>query len=441
MISPSIRAIFYKILSSFTSLIFVWVIAFFLPVKSAGIVLYFYTMVMVVVQFSRAGTEYGVIKKSALMEGRGNAELFLYVLLIVFCLAVSVSFFYALVAYFQGLYVYGDESFWCLLFLLLGAVIFSINQILATFHQLSGSIFLQYFYLNIGCTVCTVFFWVSFSYFWGGFNSIVFCFVFFVVNFFMFLCAFFYFDLNKSLSVYFVGFSSFKSKVSEIVRFVYPFSIVAFLTIIIQWGGAFLSGSFLSEEDLGVLSIVIRISTFSIFGFLAIETYMSPRLSRLKDYSEAGILNVTGAFSLISVLFCLSFVVFFAFFGEFFLAMLGDSYLKAYDYIMVISFFWLLRVLLGPVDVILLMAGKVGVIKKNLIIAGLVSVLFGVLLISQYQLWGAVFALAASRLLLSFLNSYYVLNIYGLLFVRPKTMAFCFSKACDYCFKRLLKNV
>ena len=440
MISPSIRAVFYKVISSLASLLFVWAVAFYLSVQSAGVVLYFYTMIMVVVQFSRAGTEYGVIKKSALTETEDNASMFLYVLLIVSCLAVVISLLYAAIAYFQGLYSLGDSSFWCLVFLLLGAVFFSLNQILATCYQLSRYIFMQYFYLNIGCVSLSIIVWVVYSEFSGGFEAVELCCIFFMSNFVMCVFAFFHCKLHKSFSALSVGFDGFKVKVVELVKFIFPYSVVAFLTITIQWGAALLSGSWLNEEELGVLSIVIRVATFSIFGFLAINTYMSPRLSKLSCFNHKEILAVAGPFSLVSPFFCASFIVFFLLFGKFFLGLLGESYIQAYEYVLVVTLFWLGRVLLGPVDVILLMTGHVDVNKRNLIISGVVSMLLGVILISQYGLWGAIFALSFSRFILSVLNSFNVFKIYGLSFLAPSSLMYSVKELQGIYIKRLTRN-
>ena len=176
-----------------------------------------------------------------------------------------------------------------------------------------------------------------------------------------------------------------------------------------QWGGHFLSSIWLDEKDLGLLSVAIRIGILVSFVFLAFSSLLAPKIVSLiengdsKKIYELSLLNISIS-SLSGLFVCMTFVIF----GDFFLGLFGNEYKDAYMILVLLSISNLIRVLYGPVDTIIMMAGKVKVMRYNLYISALVSLISSFLLIPKYGPIGAALALLLSNSILCFLNAKYV---------------------------------
>ncbi|WP_419810567.1 hypothetical protein [Bacterioplanoides sp.] len=415
----SIYAVFFKMISSLIGILLIWVVAQFLEEKEAGIVIYFYTVVMIVVQLSRSGTEHAILKK--LPESTALSQSFILMaslLIVLFVSLISSSLYYGF-AFVQGL-VY-DYSTYSLLFLLMfSAVFFALNQVIATVFQARLKVFWQYFYINSGVVAITLGFWVLIRELYACYGVIGFALSFLLSNVFLFSAGFIWLVRSECLSID-VPLSK-KEFYGEVI-YIWPFATTAALTIAIQWGGLLLAGFWLDESELGALSIVLRISTFSIFGFLAINSYISPMISRCSENEDFNIVKLTASYSLVSLLFSFAFLGVFFLFGREMLNIIGEAYVFAYPYVVAVVVFWCFRVALGPVDVVLLMTGNVHVNKRNLTISGVLSLVSAVSLIPVFGFWGAVFSLIFSRLLLSILNAIKVYQLFGVLYLSPRAVA------------------
>jgi O-antigen/teichoic acid export membrane protein len=107
-------------------------------------------------------------------------------------------------------------------------------------------------------------------------------------------------------------------------------------------------------------------------------------------------------------------------FGKQILGLFGSDYIAGYDSLLVLSIAWLIRVYIGPSDIILLMTGQVKASRRNLYIAAITSVVSACIFIPFLGVVGAILSMSVSGVLLSLLNHYVVVKLYGISYMGRK---------------------
>lgn len=406
---PGTAAVLSKIISALFSFAFIWSVTQVLKPSDAGIFLYTYTIMMVLVQLSRAGSDNSMVKilssaTSKLFSLRVVCSTVLYVS---FVASILVSLY--LIMVWMGLFpVYSSQESINTLFLFLVIVfLFSYCQILASYFQSRIKVYSQYWALGVGVSLAGVF--VSLLFFLN--EKDVGHYVYSLYFLFSVLMV-----LVVSIVVFFKSLSSldcvndnaekvYKFGFSEIIGTTLPFASLAFINIIVQWGGQLLSGVWLSEDLLAVLSVAVRISMLVGFLFLAFSSLTAPIVASIfKNNRFNEIYALTGSYYVLTVLYSTIVFVFFLVAGDWVLNLFGSSYVSGYLSLIIMSSGWWIRSLFGPVGTILLMTDNVKVSRVNLYISGSVTLTIGVVFIDLYGIEGAALSTAVGGVTLSVLN-------------------------------------
>jgi len=424
----SVAAVLCKVLSAILTLIFTWSVAVVLSIEEAGIFLYTYTVMMVLVQLSRAGTEHSIIKwlsgdNAAVSYFRIIRKITFYV----FVMSVLFSVFYYTLVKLNVFDAYSTTMAVNTLVCFIGVVIcFSVLQVLGSYFQSQGQVYRQYWCMSIaislvGCAVSLISYLST-----TPINVYDFSLLFLDGSIICLLLAivFCYFSLRNTKSTN----TEIKSRYDEtlwgLIKFTFPFSILAFITIIIQWGSSIISGVWLIEGDLALLAISIRLGVLVNFIFLAFNSLLAPKFSSLYEQGDTSLFQEkSDVLVAISSAFSIGLFLFYAFFGSYILSLFGELYTKAYIPMLVISFCWMLRVIIGPVDVVLLMTNNVKVSRRNLLIASVLSVVLSFSLIPLIGVMGAAVAAGISGLSLSLLNNASASSLFNVNYCNVKSLA------------------
>lgn len=419
--SKIFAAVTCKVASAILTFLFTWSIAQLLTTADAGVFLYTYTVMMVLVQLSRAGTEHSMIKALSINESSQYGlnivkKIGLYVVLVSLCFSTLLL----VIIEFEFIEIYLErENYMVLLCFLAVAICFAISQVIGTFFQSNSKVYKQYWAMAIGVSLSGCL--VSLIVYYFQFNVTSYSFsLYFLVAVFISLClcvsilAFDSFMSRSNRSASYTGKDASLS-LKGLVKFTLPYSQLAFITIIVQWGAALLSGGWLSEDELAVLSVCLRVGLLTNFFFLAFNALLAPRFAKLhnenrvNEIEDSSLLEVFLATVFSLFVFCI-----FVLFGKDILGAFGESYIDGYMLLLAISFAWLVRVFIGPVDIILLMTNKVKISRKNLIISSIFTLSLSLLLIPNFGLVGAAISAALSGASLSILNFISVRRLYGI---------------------------
>lgn len=417
----AVAAVICKVGSAALSFIFIWSLAQILAPDDAGVFLYSYTLMMVLVQFSRAGTEHSMIKwLSGDIDQKTTLAIVGRTLIYVVVISIILVSSLLLVAKFGVLKVYGDETSYNVLMYFSGITIaFAIAQVFGSYFQSRAQIYLQYWCLGIGialvgCLVSLVGVITETKISAQNYSHYFFLAVMaFVVST---LLAFFYvLRRNARLSLETVKNFEHDRTLRGLIKFTAPFSILAFIHITVQWSAQLISGVWLSDTDLAILSIAVRLATLVSFIFLAFNALLAPRISRLYDSGNTELIVKDSALlTSVGTIYAIALTLIYILFGKIILGAFGEVYVQGYLALLFLSVAWLIRVVMGPVGTILLMTGHVHVSKVNLYWSAFISIILAVVLIPVLEMLGAVLATALGGILLSTLNYWSLKRVSGI---------------------------
>lgn len=415
-------AISSKFLSAGLSFIFVWSVAFVLDAKTAGIFLYSYMLMTVLVQLARAGTENSMLRVIQRDMGRSEtiSKISIFVVYVAgITLALGLIVFQLLALDLFPVYQELSARYTLGLFWFL-AVIFGISQVFGSYFQINFNVYSQYWALAIfvsvaGCIVSGI------SYVSGEYKGIIsYTYTFVLVSFLCFLITLILLRrsiLRKTRNDH-IRESIWSKKSFSVVKFTFPFALLTFIHMTTQWGAQVISGAWLAEEELAQLSIATRLAMLASFVFLALNALLAPMFSSLysenrqDQFEEIAIRSVS-----LSNFFAITLVAVFVMFGRNILGLFGHEYIAAYETLIILSLGWLVCVLVGPTSEILLMTDRTKEVKHSLVIASCVTVALSILLIPKFHIEGAAIANASGLIALSVQNQYKVKKAFGINFL------------------------
>lgn len=422
-------AILCQVGSAILTFTFIWSVAKILPANEAGVFLYTYTVMMVLVQLSRAGTENSMIRWLSVESDVKSLfavtlKTFLY---IAFTSALLTALFLA-IAKSGVLEVYKSKSAYNTLICMSGVtIIFATCQVLGSYFQSKSEIYSQYWCLAIGVSVTGCLTSVTSSLLQPDLDSYGLSLYFLYGNIvFLIICtSLFLLSLKRTKN------SDQEKKQKEsydksffgLIIYTAPFAFLSFLNISIQWGGQLISGAWLSESELAVLSVAIRLSTLISFVYVAFNSILAPRISRQYDSEETSSIH-DSSIPLVaaSSLYALILVAIFVIFGRPLLGLFGDIYVAGYIPLLILSFSWLVRVILGPAGTILLMTGNVRISKRNLCYSAVISIILAGTLTPLLGINGASLSTALGGMFLYTLNYISVKRIFGIDYLSPSSI-------------------
>jgi O-antigen/teichoic acid export membrane protein len=185
----------------------------------------------------------------------------------------------------------------------------------------------------------------------------------------------------------------------EFWRFTAPRGLASMFAVAILWLDTLLLGSLRSAEEAGRYAAATRYLVLGQFIGVAIAQVVAPKLSELLAAGdrERGRLLYATATSWLMVMawpLYLSMIVF----GPALLSVFGSGYRGAGVVLAILGAAMLVATAVGPVDVVLLMAGKSSWNLFNTVVAVILNVVLNLLLIPPFGIKGAAAAWAASIL-------------------------------------------
>jgi O-antigen/teichoic acid export membrane protein len=190
-----------------------------------------------------------------------------------------------------------------------------------------------------------------------------------------------------------------RSVFGEFWRFTAPRGMAGLFSVAILWLDTLLIGSLRSTAQAGIYAASTRLLTFGQFIGVAISQVVAPVLSGLlaaEDRGGARRIYATSTSWLMALAWPLYLTM--IVYGEALLSVFGERYRTADAALAILGGAMLVATLTGPVDMVLLMAGKSSWNLVNTIVAVVVNVVLNLVLIPPYGVTGAAAAWGASIL-------------------------------------------
>jgi O-antigen/teichoic acid export membrane protein len=185
----------------------------------------------------------------------------------------------------------------------------------------------------------------------------------------------------------------------EFWRFTAPRGLAALFAVATLWLGTLLIGTLRSTAEAGVYAAAARYLTLGQFIGVAISQVVAPMLSQLlasEDRARAKTIYATATAWLMGLAWPLYLTM--VILGPALLSVFGGEYRAASPVLTILGSAMLVATLVGPVDMVLLMAGKSSWNLFNTLVAVVVNVVMSLLLIPPLGAKGAAVAWASSIL-------------------------------------------
>ena len=185
----------------------------------------------------------------------------------------------------------------------------------------------------------------------------------------------------------------------EFWRFTAPRGLAGMFQIAMVWIATLLIGALRSTGEAGIYTAATRYLLVGTFATVALSQVFGPKISELTalqdhDAAQAVYQGTTAWYVVLTWPLYLTLAIF----APFLVSIFGREFLPGADPLLILALTMLVATACGPVDVVLLMAGKSSWNLGNTVIALVINVGLSLLLIPRLGITGAAIAWAASIL-------------------------------------------
>jgi O-antigen/teichoic acid export membrane protein len=186
---------------------------------------------------------------------------------------------------------------------------------------------------------------------------------------------------------------------AEFWRFTAPRGLAGMFQVAVVWINTLLIGALRSTREAGIYSATTRYLLVGTFATVAISQVFGPKMSELialdERASARSVYQVTTTWYM-ALTWPLYWTL--AIFAPVLVSLFGREFLPGADALMILGLAMLIATACGPVDVVLLMAGKSSWNLANTVFALAVNIVLNLVLIPSLGITGAAIAWAASIL-------------------------------------------
>ncbi|KDE39240.1 Polysaccharide biosynthesis protein [Nitrincola lacisaponensis] len=414
-------ALICKAISAAGSFVFLWVVAKALEINEAGVFLYTYNLMLIIVQISRAGTEHSMVKELCNVNSKKSERVLVYQTVLYVLLMCSFALFLAyllMTSNFIKVYAKGDSINTFYVFVLV-SVLFTMTQVFASFFQAKQKIIYQYWSLNIGIVLLGSLagFYLMFS---GAETSYEMSYAILVSVMVVLAISLYGFFKSVSLDDNDFLLKSVLKSFSDFVKVTAPYAPVTFLSILTVWGSQLISARWLNAYELAVLAVIMRFAYLVHFAHLSLTVLNTPVIATLHSSGKISyLLDRTIKHNLVIKIFSFLMFMVFLIFGSNLLNMFGSNYVVGHKAMVIMAGAWMIVSFLGPVSSILLMTDNVKYIRHYIIYSITISFVLAFWLIPEYRIDGVVYATTAGIVLQAAMCAVKVFRLYGVCYISP----------------------
>lgn len=177
---------------------------------------------------------------------------------------------------------------------------------------------------------------------------------------------------------------------SELISCAVPLGVVNMISIALTWSPQFLSGIWVSPEDIAKLAVSLRMANMISLLLLSVNMIVGPKFASLYRQGKLDDLFKTYSSSLrILIVLSLPIGIIVFLFPDFLLSFFGPQYKGASSLLIILSVGQLFHVLSGAVGLLLTMTGHEKDMKNIVLISGIFTLTLAIILIPAIGVTGA----------------------------------------------------
>ncbi len=182
-------------------------------------------------------------------------------------------------------------------------------------------------------------------------------------------------------------------KTGEMVRNAIPMLLANSMLLVSGWINTIMLGIWSSDSDVGIYSVVLKISTFSAFMLMSINSVAAPRFAQFHARGDLdGLRKYTMHTAKIGFFSSIPIFAGILIFREWLLGLFGPEFVEGSMALAIVMMGQLFNVFAGSVGQFLYMTGKQRVFRNILLASTLLNILVCAILIPSYGLIGSAVA-------------------------------------------------
>jgi len=189
----------------------------------------------------------------------------------------------------------------------------------------------------------------------------------------------------------------------------YPMLVASSIVMIMGLSDIFILGFYVSDKDVGIYSVAVKLATLVSFTYNAISTIASPKIAEYYHRNDIVQLNETVTFSSRIMLLCgLPIFIILFIYSEFVLSFFGLEFLIGKYALRILLLAQLTNVLTGPVGPVFQMTNKQNILQFFIGASLIFNIAISLLLIKPFGLEGVAAGSAAGMILWNLSGSLYI---------------------------------
>jgi len=180
----------------------------------------------------------------------------------------------------------------------------------------------------------------------------------------------------------------------------YPLLLVVLFTAYLPEINILLSGLFVDDAQVGIFNATIRTANLMMFAIAAITSMVAPQLSILfAKGNKQELQHLASRATQLSFIASIAGILVLTLFGEQILGFFGEEFTLGYTSLIIIAAGFVMIGAVGPVEMLLIVAGEQAIMLRIAILALILCVILNVVLIPILGVHGSAIAMTASRLI------------------------------------------
>tara|TARA_B110000438_G_C15747776_1_gene621522 strand:- start:294 stop:1436 length:1143 start_codon:yes stop_codon:yes gene_type:complete len=193
--------------------------------------------------------------------------------------------------------------------------------------------------------------------------------------------------------------------------------LINIVFILFQFIDTILLGLLSTSRDVGIYTIVLKISSITSIILLGVNSIIGPIISQLFSSNKLDELNMYVKASVrISSLLSIPIILLIIYNSNNFLSFFGSNLLIYKKALYIMCFAQFINVISGSVGLIMQMTGNEQIFRNIIIFSIIINIVLSLILIPKYQVWGSVYSSAFSLILWNILSIIFIkkkINIYS----------------------------
>jgi O-antigen/teichoic acid export membrane protein len=241
-----------------------------------------------------------------------------------------------------------------------------------------------------------------------------------------------YFSSVLLLSIFVTGFWRSQSSswapgrfsASALWQITWPLWVAAIAGIVMRWGGQFISGIWLSGEEIAFIAVAERLAMLVAFVNLAITPIYSARFAQAHaENNAAALANVVWQGVAVSITIALPVFLAILFLPSLLLSLFGQQYVAARGFLQIFFLGYFAHALFGLAPAVLAMTGHEADVRNIAFVGSVLTIGALFIFVPSYGALSAVWAMTVSVLFLSLASSVMVYFHLGINVISPTEIA------------------